>query len=122
MKRDLLVERARPEVEPVVRFETAPGQQGRGDFAKVLLPWGRRQVLAVVLGSSRLLWFRCCERQTMWTLTRGLGEAFAYFAGVPKELLFDQMKVGGGGPPRFGRRGAARTGSSSGSWLTATFG
>ena len=108
----MLVERARPEVEPVVRFETAPGQQGRVDFANVLLPWGRRQVLAVVLGSSRLLWFRCCE----------LGETFAYFAGVPKELLFDQMKVGGGGPPRFGRRGAARTGSSSGSWLTATFG
>ena len=29
----------------------------------------------------------------MATLIRGLEEAFAFFGGVPEELLFDQMKA-----------------------------
>ena len=85
--------RPRPAREPVVRFETPPGRQGQVDFAHFRLPWGTRYALVVVLAFSRLLWFRFYERQTMGVLMRGLEEAFAYFGGVPWELLFDQLRA-----------------------------
>jgi transposase len=79
-------------VEPVVRFETPPGQQAQVDFAHFRLPWGRRWALLVVLGYSRLMWLRFFRRQDMSTLFCGLEQAFGYFSGVPRELLFDQMR------------------------------
>jgi len=85
--------RPRPEPEPVVRFETPPGHQAQVDFATFQFPWGRRYALLVVLGYSRLLWLRFYPRQTMRVVMDGLEEAFAYFGGVPAELLFDQMKA-----------------------------
>jgi len=85
--------RPRPEPEPVIRFETPPGKQAQVDFAEVRLPWGKRFALMVVLGYSRLLWLQFYPRQTMRTLMRGLEEAFQYFRGVPRELLFDQLKA-----------------------------
>lgn len=85
--------RPRPVEEPVVRFETEPGRQGQVDFATFRLPWGLRHALVVTLGYSRMLWSQFYPRQTMETLMRGLEEAFAYFGGVPHELLFDQMKA-----------------------------
>ena len=69
-----------------------PDMQGQVDFAHFRLPWGRRWALLVVLGYSRLLWLRFFRRQTMETLFTGLEQAFAYFEGVPHELLFDQMR------------------------------
>ncbi len=93
VKRYVREVRPRPAPEPVVRFETAPGRQGQVDFAHFRLPWGTRYALVVVLAFSRLLWFRFYERQTMGVLMRGLEEAFAYFGGVPWELLFDQLRA-----------------------------
>ena len=80
-------------VDPVRRFETPPGHQGQVDFADFRLPWGKRHALIVVLGYSRLMWLRFYERQTMPVVIRGLERSFAYFGGVPSELLFDQMKA-----------------------------
>jgi len=84
--------RPRPEPEPVVRFETAPGLQAQFDFAEVRLPWGKRFALLVVLGYSRLLFVEFVARQTAVTVMLGLERAFAAFGGVPHEILFDQMK------------------------------
>ena len=85
--------RPRPEPAPVVRFETPPGHQAQVDFADVQFPWGKRFALLVVLGYSRLLWLRFYPRQTMAVVMEGLERAFAAFGGVPRELLFDQMKT-----------------------------
>lgn len=85
--------RPQPRVEPVRRFETPPGHQAQVDFAQFQLPWGRRWALLVVLAYSRLLWLRFFERQTMSVLFSGLEEAFAVFGGVPREVLFDQMRA-----------------------------
>ena len=89
------VRRVRPRrvEDPVVRFATPPGHQGQVDFADCRLPWGKRFALLVVLGYSRLLWLRFFPRKTMAHLFEGLDEAFGYFGGVPRELLFDQMKA-----------------------------
>ncbi len=75
-----------------MRFETPAGRQAQVDFAHFRFPWGVRYALLVVLGYSRLLWCRFAPRQDMATLMDGLEAAFAYFGGVPHELLFDQMK------------------------------
>lgn len=85
--------RPTPPPDPVVRFETPPGQQAQVDFAEFRLPWGKRYALVVVLGYSRLLWLHFYAHQTMGVLMHGLEEAFAFFGGVPAELLFDQMKA-----------------------------
>ncbi len=85
--------RPRPPEEPVIRFETPPGRQGQVDFGDFRLPWGKRYALLVVLGYSRLFWLQFFRRKTMKVLFRGLESAFAYFGGVPAELLFDQMKA-----------------------------
>ena len=85
--------RPTPPLDPVVRFETPPGLQAQVDFAEFRLPWGKRYALLVVLGYSRLMWVRFYSRQTMAVLFSGLEEAFAYFGGVPAELLFDQLKA-----------------------------
>jgi transposase len=89
------VRRVRPREapEPVVRFETPAGHQAQVDFGEFKFPWGKRYALVVVLGFSRLLWLRFFKRQDMRTLFQGLEEAFAFFGGVPRELLFDQMKA-----------------------------
>ena len=93
VKRYVREVRPREPVEPVRRFETPPGHQGQVDFADFRLPWGKRHALIVVLGYSRRMWLRFYERQTMPVVMRGLEASFAYFGGVPSELLFDQMKA-----------------------------
>jgi len=84
--------RPAPVPDPVVRFETPAGHQAQVDFAEFRLPWGKRYALLVVLGYSRLMWLQFHTRQTMAVLMGGLEDAFAFFGGVPAELLFDQMK------------------------------
>jgi transposase len=84
--------RPAPIVEPVVRFETAPGHQAQVDFAHCRLPWGVRYALVVVLAYSRLLWVRFYPRQDLATLVHGLSACFTEWGGVVRECLFDQMK------------------------------
>lgn len=79
--------------DPILRFETPPGHQAQVDFAEFRFPWGKRWALLVVLGYSRVLWVAFYSRQTMATLMRGLEAAFTAFGGVPRELLFDQLKA-----------------------------
>lgn len=83
--------RPKPGPEPVIRFETEPGAQAQVDFAEFSFPWGKRYALLVVLGYSRLLWLRFYAQQDMRALMAGLEEAFTFFGGVPREILFDQM-------------------------------
>ena len=83
--------RPRPAPEPLVRFETEPGHQAQVDFAEFNFPWGKRHALLLVLGYSRLLWFKFYPKQDMSTLFAGLEEAFGFLGGVPREILFDQM-------------------------------
>lgn len=89
--RDFL-RRLRPAPEPITRFETEPGQQAQVDFAHCRLPWGVRYALVVVLGYSRLLWVQFYPRQDLRTLLFGLEACFAWWGGVVRELLFDQMR------------------------------
>lgn len=82
------------------RFETAPGQQAQVDFAEFRVAftddpgWVRKVWLfSLVLGYSRWLWGRFVLHQDLVTVLRCHVAAFAALGGVPRELLYDQMRT-----------------------------
>lgn len=79
--------------EPVVRFETAPGEQMQADFTVVRR--GRDALLAFVatLGYSRASFVRFTTDETAETLCACVREALIYFGGVPRHILFDNAKT-----------------------------
>ena len=79
--------------EPVVRFETAPGEQLQVDFTWVRK--GRDPLVAFVatLGYSRASYVRFSAREDSAALLTGLCEALDYFGGVPRHVLFDNPKT-----------------------------
>lgn len=81
------------EEEPVVRFETAPGEQMQVDFTVVRR--GRDALLAFVatLGYSRASFVRFTTDETAETLCSCLREALLFFGGVPRHVLFDNAKT-----------------------------
>jgi transposase len=87
------VQTLRPAPEPVVRYETPPGHQAQVDFAHCRVPRGVRSALLAVLGYSRLLWVQFYPRQDLRTLLLGLETCFTAWGGVPREVLFDQMRA-----------------------------
>ena len=83
---------------PVVRFETPPGQQAQVDWSGL----GRHllddkqctpQLFVMVLGFSRALYAEAVWRADLQTFLSCHARAFAYFGGVPAEVLYDNAKV-----------------------------
>jgi transposase len=91
--RDWLLAMKQPQPDPVVRFETPPGQQMQADFTHVRR--GRDPLLALVatLGYSRASYVTFGAREDVTALCDGLREAFDYFGGVPEHVLFDNTKA-----------------------------
>ena len=84
--------------EPVVRFETPPGQQAQADWSGLgrhLLGDGQRapQLFVMVLGFSRALYAEAVWRADLESFLACHARAFAYFGGVPAEVLYDNAKV-----------------------------
>ncbi|MCO5102116.1 MAG: IS21 family transposase [Burkholderiaceae bacterium] len=79
--------------DPVVRFETVPGEQMQADFTVVRR--GRDPLLAFVatLGYSRASFVRFTAGEDSATLVACLREAFAFFGGVPQHVLFDNPRT-----------------------------
>lgn len=94
-----VVRRLRPEreAEAFLRLETLPGEQGQvdwGSFGHVVVGRGKRALSAfvMVLSSSRALHVLFTLDQTTESFMRGHVEAFEYFGGVPRVLLYDNLK------------------------------
>jgi len=79
--------------EPVVRFETEPGEQMQVDF--VVFRRGRDRLSAFVatLGYSRCSYVRFVTDERVGTVIECLRRAFDAFGGVPRQVLFDNMKT-----------------------------
>lgn len=79
--------------DPVVRFETEPGVQMQADFT--VIRRGRDPLLAFVatLGYSRASYVRFVTDEDTDTLCQCLSEAFAFFGGVPLDVLLDNPKT-----------------------------
>jgi transposase len=80
-----------------LRFETEPGRQAQVDFGefKVVDPAGGERsyyLLSMVLGYSRQLYGEYLIRCDMVSFLEAHQRAFAFFAGVPAEVLYDRMR------------------------------
>jgi transposase len=80
-----------------IRFETEPGRQAQMDWAdfKIIGPDGKRcfvYLFIMILGYSRALFAWFVERCTLEAFMDGHIEAFGFFGGIPKEVLYDNMK------------------------------
>lgn len=90
------VARLRPKVEPepLIRFETAPGEQMQVDWIEFRK--GRAGLLAAfvaVLGCSRAMYVEFVTDERLETLLGCHERAFAYFEGVPQSVLYDNVKT-----------------------------
>ncbi len=91
--REYLAPLKRGEPEPLVRFETEPGEQMQADFTHVRR--GRDPLLAFVatLGYSRASFVRFTVSEDAITLCACLREALTYFGGVPAHVLLDNAST-----------------------------
>lgn len=81
------------------RFETLPGCQAQADWKENITIhncYGEEivfNVFHIVLGFSRLSYLEISLGKTEADVQRVLMNAFKYFGGVPKEILFDNMST-----------------------------
>ena len=86
------------EVKLVARFETEPGQQAQVDWKenlKFVKNDGTKfifNVFLITLGFSRKKFLVATENKTLETVLDCLSDAFLFYGGIPKEILFDNMK------------------------------
>jgi transposase len=93
LKGFLGVHKPKPVIEPVVRFETEPGEQMQVDF--VVFRRGSEPLSAFVatLGYSRTSYVRFVTDERVATVVECLRRSFDAFGGVPRHVLFDNMKT-----------------------------
>jgi len=79
--------------EPLVRFETEPGQQMQADWCEFRK--GKDPIYAFVatLGFSRDTFVAYTTSQAFDVLRECHEAAFSFFGGVPHEVLYDNMKT-----------------------------
>lgn len=79
--------------EPLLRFETPPGQQMQVDWVVFRRGLNPLSAFVATLGYSResFVEFVCDEK--LDTLLRCHEAAFDYFGGIPREVLYDNMKT-----------------------------
>jgi transposase len=83
--------------EAYLRLETLPGEQAQvdwGNFGAVPVGGGRRLLscFVLVLSWSRAVYARFALDQTLESFLRGHVEAFAALGGVPRTILYDNLK------------------------------
>ena len=79
--------------DPVVRFETDPGCQMQADWATVGRGADKLSVFIGTLGWSRAAYVEFCDNEQLETLIACHEHTFGAFAGVPREVLYDNMKT-----------------------------
>lgn len=80
-------------VAPVVRFETAPGDQMQVDWGEFRQGHTRLLAFVATLGYSRYSFVEFVTDQTLVSLQQCHVNAFEWFAGVPRRVLYDNMKT-----------------------------
>lgn len=82
-----------------IRFETNPGLQSQVDWKEDMTLINRKgemfkiNIFLMVLGYSRIKFIMLTSDRSQETLFNCMINAFKFFWGVPKEILFDNMKT-----------------------------
>ena len=82
-----------------IRFETNPGLQAQVDWKETMTLKNREgkkftiNIFSIILGYSRFKYIKLTLDRTQQTVFQSLTDAFNYFGGVPKKILFDNMKT-----------------------------
>jgi transposase len=75
----------------LIRFETAPGEQMQVDWVE--FPHDNLSAFVATLGYSRASYVEYVNNEKIETLIGCHLNAYAYFGGVPKEVLYDNMRT-----------------------------
>ena len=87
------------EQKATIRFETNPGLQAQVDWKEGMQLINRRgeifeiNIFLMLLGYSRTKYFELTIDKSQETLMMAMINGFRYFQGVPKEIIFDNMKT-----------------------------
>jgi transposase len=89
--------RPRPKAEAFLRLRTLPGEQAQVDwahFGHLVIGRARRPLMAfvMVLSYSRQIFLRFFLNARMENFLRGHVEAFETWSGVPRVILYDNLK------------------------------
>lgn len=89
--------RPRPQPEAYLRLKTLPGEQGQcdwGHFGSLQMGKAKRPLMAfvMVLSWSRHIFLRFYLNQKMASFLRGHVDAFECWQGLPKVILYDNLK------------------------------
>jgi len=82
-----------PPADPVVRFETSPGDQLQVDWGDFRAGKDPLAAFIATLGYSRYSYVEFVTDKTLATLKRCHVNAFEWFEGVPHRVLYDNMKT-----------------------------
>jgi transposase len=83
--------RQQPDEGKVIRFETSPGLQAQVDWTT--LQKGKLYAFVMILGFSRAAYVEFVEKTHLEQLLICHENAFEYFGGVCRDLLYDNMKT-----------------------------
>jgi len=79
--------------DPVVRFETAPGEQMQVDWVEFRKGRNPLYAFCATLGFSRMSFVEFVTDMKVETLIACHQHAFEAFGGIPKRVLYDNMKT-----------------------------
>lgn len=82
-----------PKDDPVVRFETPPGQQMQCDFVVFRRGANPLYAFTATLGYSRWRWTQYTSNERADTLVACHHAMFETLGGVPKEILYDNART-----------------------------
>ena len=97
LRRYVATIRPRARAEAFLRLQTLPGEQAQVDwgyFGKITVGAARRSLscFVLVLSWSRAMYARFALDQTLESFLRGHVEAFSALGGVPRQILYDNLK------------------------------
>lgn len=82
-----------------IRFETIPGLQAQVDWKESMRLINKKgkvfeiNIFLMILGYSRFKYIELTSDRTQDTLFKCMVNAFGYFNGCPREILFDNMRT-----------------------------
>lgn len=97
LRRHVATIRPAPRTEAYLRLQTLPGEQAQvdwGHFGTIRVGHAKRALscFVMVLSWSRAMYARFALDQTLESFQRGHVEAFSALGGIPRSILYDNLK------------------------------